>query len=346
MGVRRVALSLVASAVVVSLAYVAQNQEPSGIAMVRAAQRFLQSLTPEQRAKAVHPFEDGERFNWHFVPLQDRNRNATRKGLPLEAMNMDQRQLALELVRSGTSLEGFRRATTIMSLEEILREQERGGAIVRNPDWYFFTIFGEPGTTGQWGWRVEGHHLSLNFTVDDGKVIAATPMFFGANPATVREGTRKGLRILAAAEDTARELFVSLDEGQRREALVPQHFAEVKAQNKLPEIGPPVGLPGSRMTKAQKDLLLGILKAYLQAMPQDWAEAEMQQILANGLDEVRFAWSGGTEPGQERTYRVQGATFVIEFLNVQPDSARNPANHIHSCYRSLRNDFGLARKAG
>jgi hypothetical protein len=341
MRLPRLLLAVLSLAVVASVALVAQ-QEPSGLKMARAARGFLETLNDEQRAQTIFPFDHPERYNWHFVPLQDQNRKPTRKGLSLEAMNAKQRNAALELIRSGLSLDGFRRATTIMSLEEILREQEKGGTLVRDPDWYFFTIFGDPGATGRWGWRVEGHHLSLNFTIENGQVVAATPMFLGANPATVMEGPRKGLRILAASEDLARDLFRSLNEEQRKLAFVTRHFPEVKAQNRLPEVGPAVGLPASQMTAAQRDTLSELLKAYLSSMPPDFAAEELRKILEKGLDHVHFAWSGGTDPGQERTYRIQGPTFLVEFLNVQPDSARNPANHIHSCWRSLSNDFGLA----
>jgi hypothetical protein len=340
---RRVVLAVLALLMVGGVAYVAQNLEPSGVKMGAAAERFLNLLNEEQKQRATFGFADQERFNWHFVPLQDEQRKSTRKGLPLEAMNAEQRNAALELLRSATSLEGFRRATTIMSLESILRDLEKNGAMVRNPDWYFFSVFGKPGN-GRWAWRVEGHHLSLNFTVEDGKVVSATPLFMGANPATVKEGPRKGLRTLAAAQDGARDLFRSLTEDQRQQARIAQHFPEIKARNQLPEVGEPVGLAASKLTEKQRGLLFDLLRAYTSSMPADVAEAEMKGIQEAGLDAIHFAWSGSPEEGQQHTYRVQGPTFVAEFLNVQEDSAKNPANHIHTCWRSRKNDFGLVSK--
>src|SRR5262249_13591598 len=156
---------------------------------------------------ALFKFDDPERTNWHYIPLQDRDKRPTRKGLPLQDMNDEHKQAALSLLRAGTSDSGYQKATTIMSLEAILRDLEKGGVMVRRPEWYFFSIFGEPAKESKWGWRVEGHHLSLNFVVDHGKVTAATPAFFGANPATVKDGDRKGLRTLPEAEDLALELF-------------------------------------------------------------------------------------------------------------------------------------------
>src|SRR5437764_549078 len=149
-----------------------------------AADKFLSTLSEEQKKKVSFSFDDKERTNWHFVPLQDKSKKSTRKGVPLEEMNAEQKAAALALVKAGTSMSGYDKAVTIMSLEAILRDLEKSGAMVRNPDWYFFTVYGTPGKTGKWGWRVEGHHLSLNFAIDNGKVASVTPSFFGANPAT------------------------------------------------------------------------------------------------------------------------------------------------------------------
>src|SRR5262249_44434271 len=146
---------------VAGLAYVAQQAESSGSNMVSAANAFIDSLKEDQKAKAMFLFDSEERINWNFVPLQDKSRRATRKGLPLEDMTAEQKKAALALVKAGTSEIGNETANKIMSLESILKVQERTGAMVRNPEWYFFTIFGMPSKTGKWGWRVEGHHLSL-----------------------------------------------------------------------------------------------------------------------------------------------------------------------------------------
>src|SRR5262249_39754411 len=148
-----------------------------------------------------------ERTNWFFIPLQTRDKKSTRKGLPIEEMTAEQKGAALELLRAGTTSKSYAQATTIMSLESILRDLEKGGAMGRNPGWDFFTTFGTPSKTGKWGWRVEGHHLSLNFTLDKGKVVSATPSFFGATPATIKQGPRKDYQTLPEAERLAKELF-------------------------------------------------------------------------------------------------------------------------------------------
>jgi hypothetical protein len=335
-------LALTAVLGLAGVAYVRQATESSGVKMTRAADRFLASLSAEQKAKAIYAVDDKERLNWHFVPLQDAQRRPTRKGLPLEEMTSEQKEGAKTLLRAGTSPSGYTKATTIMSLEAILRELEKGGSMVRDPQWYFFTVFGTPAKTGKWGWRVEGHHLSLNFLVDGGEVVAATPAFFGANPATIQDGSRKGTRTLPEAEDLAKELYQALDDGQKKVAYQEKQFPEVQGRTGAPHVGEPKGLPAAKMTARQRDILLKLVEAYANRMPTDVAEVELSDIHKAGVDQVHFAYAGGLDRGKPHTYRVQGPTFVVEFLNVQPDSAHNPANHIHSVWRNIKGDFGLA----
>jgi len=324
------------------LAFVAQQGQSSGGNMVDAARAFLASLSAEQKEQATFDFDDKERTNWNFVPLQDNaTRKATRKGLPLEAMSPPQKKAALALVKAGTSETGNLAAVTIMSLEAILHEQEKGRAMIRNPEWYFFTIFGDPSKSGKWGWRVEGHHLSLNFTLDGDQVIASTPTFFGANPAEVKGGPKKGHRTLAASEDYAIALFKSLSEEQRKLAHQTKHFPEPEQKSLRPNVGDPVGLPGAKMTAEQKDTLTKLLKSYTERMPPDIGAIEYKTATREGLDKIHFAYTGAAELGKQHTYRVHGPSFVIEFKNDQADSAGNPANHIHSAWRRLKGDFGL-----
>ena len=339
MKLTRMALALLALMLVAGLAYVAQQTDTSGTDMVATAQKFLGTLTEEQKGKAVIAFDSKERFNWNFIPLQDKEKRSTRKGLPLEDMTPEQKKAALALVRTGTSEQGNLAAVTIMSLEAILRDQEKSGAMVRNPEWYFFSIFGTPSKTGSWGWRVEGHHLSLNFTLDGTQIVSVTPHFFGANPAEIKGGPKKGLRPLDATEVLAFELFKSLDEDQAKTAYRDKPFGEPGQNTVKPNVGEPVGLPAAKMTAAQKQTLTNLLKAYTVRMPPEVGALELKQATGD-LDKVYFAFTGTAEHGKGHTYRVQGPSFVIEFLNVQADSAGTPANHIHSAWRHIVGDFG------
>jgi len=152
--------------------------------MAQAAQNFWASLTPELQQKAGFSFEDKERYNWHFIPRE-------RKGITWNEMNSAQQALAHAFLASGLSQRGYMQAETIMSLDQVLKEMEQGKGPRRDPGNYAFSVFGTPGANSTWGWRVEGHHLSLNFTIANGQAAVAGPVFFGSNPAEVKEGPRK-----------------------------------------------------------------------------------------------------------------------------------------------------------
>jgi hypothetical protein len=345
MKLLRLSLALPVLGLVVGMAYVAQSKESSAAKMTAATDKFLGTLSADQKGKAVVDFDDKERFNYHFTPYQDSAKKPKHRGVPIEEMNKEQKDAALALLKTGTSASGYEKALTIMSLETTLADLEQGKGPTRNPGNYFFTVFGTPSKTGAWGWRVEGHHLSLNFTLDKGKVVSATPAFFGANPAVYIAGSKKGQQVLPEAEDHAKALFKALDDDQKKAALQKEPFPEIEEASKTPtKVGEPKGVAASQMNKEQRDILQKLLQAYADRMPADVAADEMARIKDAGLDKVHFAYQGGLASGEKHTYRVQGPTFVVEFLNIQEDSGKNPANHIHSASRSLKNDFGLAEK--
>jgi hypothetical protein len=175
------------------------------------------------------------------------------------------------------------------------------------------------------------------------QVVSATPNFYGANPAEIKSGPKKGVRVLEPTEQLAFELFKSLDDGQRQTAHREKPFPEPAAGKANSGVGEPVGLPGAKMTGAQKQTLAKLLKAYTDRMPADIGAHELKRATAAGLDKVHFAFTGAAEQGKGHTYRVQGPTFVIEFLNTQTDGAGNPANHIHSAWRHITGDFGKGK---
>lgn len=336
----RLVLAAVAASVVAGVALVAQQAQPTGAKMTEAANRFLAALTPEQKAKAVFAFDDPHREKWYFTP-QQANRQPTRRGVRLEHLDDRQRSAAMDLLRAGLSGKGYEQATGIIGLETLLNELEGGnGAMVRNPNWYFVSIFGEPSNTGQWGWRLEGHHLSVNVTLDKGRVVNATPVLFGVNPAEVRQGPRKGFRATPEIEDLAKQLIASLTDEQKAAARQPKQFPEIKEGQPDAGVGDPVGIPAGKLTGDQKAALTKLVEAYANRLPEDVATIELARVKEAGPDKVYFGYCiEEQKPGKPYTYRVQGPTFVVEFLNEQADSARNPANHIHSGWRRLPTDF-------
>lgn len=331
-------------AVFTAVALLGQS-EPKDTAgkMQLAATKFLESLTPELRKKATFGFDDPHRTRWYFTPQQDKDKKFTRKGVRLEELTAGQKTAAMGLLKTGLSARGYDQATTILTLEGLLAELEGPrSAMTRNNGWYFVSVFGEPSATGQWGWRFEGHHMSVNYTLAKGQVISATPILFGANPAEVKAGDKKGLRALPEIEDHARALIKSLSEEQHKLAKQSKDFAEIKEGQPKADVGAPVGIRADKLTAAQQDTLTKLLTAYTERMPADLAEAEQKRVKATAAEKLFFAYSGSPEPGKGYTYRVYAPEFVVEFLNIQADSAKNPANHIHSTWRRLPGDFGLS----
>jgi hypothetical protein len=297
--------------------------------MTLAANQFLDSLTDEEKAKAMFSFEDAERENWFFTPVP-------RKGLQLREMTVAQQHLATALMSAGLSQQGVIKAETIMSMEDVLRIMEKDDGERRNPGKYYFSIFGKPSDKGTWGYRVEGHHLSQNYTIANGHVVDA-PSFFGSNPAEVREGPRKGVRLLAQEEDYGRALLMALDEGQRKIAIVePKGYPEMLTSNsrKAALEGQPNGLSASKMTAKQYEMLMDLLTIYAENVPEQMATARMDIVKKAGKN-MYFAWSGVAERGGPHYYRIQAPTFLVEYDNTQ-----NNANHIHTVWRDLSNDWG------
>jgi TonB family protein len=321
-----IALSLVTWSVIDGVA-----RMRSAAAMAEAANKFLASLTPEQKAKATLGFADENRRDWTIVPRD-------RKGVPLKDLDENQRRLAMEFMKTGLGASGYQKATTIMSLEPVLAQLEGPNRrFPRDPELYYFSIFGTPSANAPWGWRVEGHHISIHFTIVKGEMLSNTPLAFGSNPAEVREGERKGLRALAGEEDKGRDLILALDEKQRAIAIFDQKapsdiltLAKIKADPLKPE-----GIPAGQMNKQQKTLLEKLIGEYLARMPQDVSAERSKKMREAGFDKIFFGWAGGVNKGDPHYYRVQSPTFLIEYDNTQ-----NNANHIHSVWRDFNGDFG------
>jgi hypothetical protein len=307
--------------------------------MAEAAGGWLASLDPAQRAKASFGFpSDAERTRWYYTPTE-------RGGLPLAEMGPVSQRLAHRLVASGLSEGGYATAATIMGLENVLDAREgwrRGydGRTVphrgRDPQLYFLGVFGDPGS-GSWGWRAGGHHLALNYTLAADGQISASPLFFGANPALTRLVGPGVLRPLAAEEDLGRELLASLAPDQRAKALVsPVAPGDILQRNRpRVEAGPPDGLPAGGMLPQQRALLEGLVRHYLDRLPDELAAAEAARLTGEAGEALHFAWAGGPEPGQPHYYRVQGPRLLIEYDNVQ-----DGVNHVHSVWRDPAGDFG------
>ncbi len=309
--------------------------------MTNAAKAFLATLDADQKKKVIFPFSSEERVKWGFVPSEVLPWKH-REGLTLKAMNGRQREAALDLLHASLGPKGSHQADTIRELEKVLHAQEMGRGLVRDPENYYFCVFGEPSDSATWGWRYEGHHCSQNFTVVHGRQVASSPQFFGSNPAEVRQDVPgappRGTRVLGRREDLGRELVKGLPAGQQSQAILdPKAPGDITtmAQRSV-SISENKGLPYGKMDETSRKRLVAVIREYADTMPRDLADQRMAAIRKAGMDTVTFAWMGSTEPGQGHYYKVQGPTFLIEYDNTQ-----NNANHVHSVWRDYKGDFGM-----
>jgi len=307
------------------------SQTATGRAMAQAATAFLNDLNAEQRSQATFDFKEDSRFEFRYTPR-------TRSGLPLKQMNARQRARAHALVKTGLSMRGYASAAAIIDLEKVLRQSDFWPMrFRRDPDLYFVSIYGAPGRKEPWGWKFEGHHLSVNFTIVDGKPIAFAPAFFGSNPAVVRDGALAGKRALREEDQSARSLMAAFDKAQLAKvifsATAPGEM--LTAENREATLLAPAGITYGSMTSPQKRLFEKVLDAYLGRVAPDLARIRLEALQRAGMDSITFGWAGSLDVGKPHYYRVQGPTFLIEYDNVQ-----NNANHVHSVWRDFDGDFG------
>ena len=324
--------------------------------MTGAASTFLAALTAGQRERACFAFDSGsdsERRDWSFLPALERN------GLPIGALDDGQRRLAHELIVTGTSLPTYTRVVSVMAMEHMQRALRPDLAELFDPERYCFKVFGSPGDQA-WGWQFAGHHVSLNFTVVDGRYISPTPCMLGAQPASYGM-----LAPLADDEEAGYRLVNSLDAAQRRAAIIHHRPPPDLATRMVPRIGEterpdpvfapepdyvisdaerdilsyvrasPKGVAAAVLDQRQFDLLTELVGAFVRRLPDEVAGAQMHELERAGMDSLTFAWAGGTSPRERHYYRVQGPTLLIEHDNTQDNG-----NHIHSAWRNPADDFG------
>jgi hypothetical protein len=299
-----------------------------------AVLRWLDGLDPAQRSRAVFRFGSPERFVWDYRP-------GPHEGLALGEMTEVQRAAALAILDASLSGRGAGEVRSIIALEPILGEIERRAGRFghpRDPDLYWFAVFGEPGDETPWSWRIGGHHVAIQSTIASGEVIASAPSFLGANPATVPDGPAAGRRAIDGEEALARSLLASLSPAQRRVAVVdPVAPPDILSGNgrRADLRGVLDGIPYEQLEDPQRDGLERLVRHYLARASPAIAEAEWERIRAADLGSITFAWAGSAEPGRGHYYAIRGPRLLIEYDNTQ-----NGANHIHAVWRDPTNDWG------
>jgi hypothetical protein len=298
---------------------------------VAPARKFLSSLDGPVKSKLMFGYNDNERYNWNFVPT-------SRRGAPVGDLNEAQRKSLEELLIVFLSEQGYRKATGVMTLEGILREVEGRGVNdnFRDPKKYYVSFFGEPEMKSLWGWRLEGHHLSLNFTYFNGVVEAATPSFMGANPAVVPSGSHKGHQLLKDETELAFAFVNVLTADQLKTAVFsPAALPEIVTGNaREAKLLEPKGISYRNLTDEQQKAFIKLLNVFVKNYELGFSSKLWEKIQKAGVDNLTFAWAGATTPGSGIYYRIQGPTLQVEYDNTQ-----TRANHVHTAVRDLTNDF-------
>lgn len=313
----------------IGMTHAALAQSPTASS---AAARLIQATPADAHGKLLQPFTEQARTDWHYTPRR-------RAGVAWRDMSPAQRQATTDLLRSALSARGLDKVRAVMALEIALRELETFG-LSRDPENYAIAIFGEPSSASRpWGWRIEGHHLSLHWTLRGDEYVATLPQFFGANPARVprdfSKGPRAGSRVLGEEEDRARALLSSLTAQQRAVVVFDARpYGDIVTRN-AERVSPlePKGIAFAHLSAAQQAQLLSLISAFAEHLKPEYAQARLARVHAGGLESLRFGWAGAVEPGEPYYFRIQGAGFLIEFDN-------SGGNHIHSVWRDFDGDWG------
>lgn len=299
-------------------------------AMAKAASTFLAALTPHQRQAVRLPSEDPVRYQWSYLP-------GDRPGLPLGELSSEQRGLLDDLVRAGSGADQL--ALGAIGVERARRTLALGAA--PDSDKYWVRIGGEPGA-GPWSWRINGHHVAEHVEVRDDR-YTITPHFIGAEPARLPSeaaGLPSDYRLLAPEEDLARSLLAALDP-ERRAVAVPGDVAPDDIFTRFDPVADPAvlpdGIPRGELDDVQREIFDRLLRRYLGRAPADYAAACWEEAREAGLNTMEFTWLGPLEPGpgNGHYYCLRGPTLLIEYDNTQDD-----ANHAHSVWRHLTDDWG------
>ncbi|MDH3222189.1 MAG: DUF3500 domain-containing protein [Gemmatimonadota bacterium] len=309
--------------------------------VVEAADRFLTSLSTEQRDRTTHPVDDDEWRKWmnqHFY---------VRSGAGFDEMTESQRDAAFALLGAALSAEGLKLSRDIMRLNHTLGEltdnfEEYG-------EWlYWITVMGEPSGTEPWGWQIDGHHLVINYFVLGDQVVMS-PVFLGSEPVHALEGKYAGTRILQAQQDQGLAMLRALTQGQRDTAVL---SSEKEGNNNLTEafkdnvILDYAGVSAAYFTPDQQDQLLALIGLFVANLREGHAAVKMEEVRAH-LGDTHFAWIGGDGEDQAYYYRIHSPVILVEFDHQRPVALRDrfgsgpSREHIHVVVRTPNgNDYG------
>jgi len=308
-----------------------------------AAEKFLASLTAEQRAKTMFPVDDPEWRKWmnqHFY---------VRQGVSFKQMSEAQRNAAFGLFSASLSARGLELTRNIMRLNETLAELTGDHEFLG--EWlYHITVMGKPSANEPWGWQLDGHHAIINYFVLGSQVVM-TPHFMGSEPVIATSGKYKGTVILQDEQNHGLQMVLALNDAQRGKAIL--NFSKTGNNNLTEAFKDNVVLDyaGARVSEfsdPQRKQLVDLIDLYVGNMNPGHARVKMEEVKRH-LADTWFAWIGGTAPDSVFYYRIHSPVILIEFDHQRPANLaqfakdRNQPNrqHIHAVVRTPNgNDYG------
>lgn len=326
----------------------AQNQSAYHQQIRQAADQFIASLSPLQQRGALLSYEDSARQTWNNLPVGLR----PRAGISIGSMNDDQRKILHRILSACLSSQGYLKATSIMHLDNLLNSlydslyyrqsiDSNVYKMVKDLKWshrnFYLAFFGKPGDT-RWSLKVEGHHLSINFTFLNDQ-LSVTPFFIGTDPAEYPISEYAGWRVLGQEEDLGLSLMKSLNAATQKKVIISDKVPGdiiTSAESGIRLIDYQ-GVQASQLSTEQKSLLLYIIREFVFNMEYDKAMIEYNKILKAGIDKIYFAWIGPVQEFKPHYYVINGPNFLIEFDN---HGFNNDGNHIHAIWREKGNEYG------
>ncbi len=295
-----------------------------------AATKFAAGLSQHEKHLACTAFDDPKRVEWNYLPGE-------RLGARLNELDASSRDDLNALLWCTLSANGVKKMCAVRDLEAFLSKAQPERY---NKDWYEIALFGDPSTAGKWGFRFEGHHLSLNFTSGDAggqPSIFVTPMFLGAAPFEVPSASHTGDRPLAQERELAFALLRSLTPEQRAIAVVGAVApGEIASNGASAKVDPSAGIACARLSESQRAALVALIKEYADRLRGEFAQSELARAREAGLDSIHFAWRGSQDESAPHYYSIAGPTLVIEFA-----CTSGSPDHVHTVWRDPQHDFGV-----
>ena len=312
-------------------------ESASGDSATKSINSFLATFDENEKENFMFSLDSKKRFEWSNLPAGI----VDRAGISIGELSDLQRKLLFDFLASSLGKSGYEYVGGVMAAEAFLSNDKRATRLKWHPNNYWLTIFGTPSHENPWGWQFGGHHLAINMSIDNNKIISMSPTFIGTEPAIF---TLKGIdyEVVIDMHHAGYTLFESLNSKQRKQADAKKVPKDILTGPNEDEIVPPkIGISASDLSSKQKKLLVETIDNWVSVQPAENADQRLNEIRSN-LDLLSFAWIGSNEVSTPTYMRIQGPTVIIELLSTGGNVGENAEGqgHYHTIYRNPTSDYG------